>query len=525
MDIKKRMGVYIGIFLVTLSFLTYLSRESDNFIAITTDRESKDIFNKNNEDIYLYKKDGTQLKKVKMIQYLSDFINTGSEAGEYIIEVKENNAVTQRYEIEKTKEESLKYHLNYILKSDFIKNNTFLNTLTGIFLIYNLGLLYSFKKDILRKKELIFPTVLLCLKILLTNSEVFSNIFLIRANFVITSILGLYLLLYVENKIDKSRSSVIIRIVLWSLFLMYYIGEVVMLSVILNRKILNYLATNYVYILKISMFFYIWIDALIITLLMFFLGSIKTKKKEIIKQIEKKNLAMIGSFIVLSSVVEIFVNNNKYFYYLNMFEFVYIFWYIFLTDVNTIGKIKIVNLKIFQIFLHTYLFFVITESIWIAIGVIFSFSILNIYTYFIVGTLRVNENYIENLVNRMYLTKNFREFKEQLSKELKKNLELKEVKVDIFIQRDGYKEILLDRLYDDDEIIIEKNDMINGKYDYAVRLKGNKNSFVGLILLQNNGLKLAYEEKRYLEEIAEKLSLVAIKYRFEKLQEELNWRG
>ena len=524
MNIRKRMGIYISIFIVILSFLMYVSRDSNNFISIITDRESKDIFNKNHEEIFLYKKEKGELKIVKMFPYLNDFMNTNSEAGDYLIEIKENDKLTQRYEVKKDSKLPLEYYLNYIPKSNIRKNNIFLNCLTGLFLLYNFRLFYIFKKEILRKKELIFPIVLLCLKIFLTNSEVFSNTFLSKGNILITSILGLYLLLYVKNKSDKLKDDIFINIGLWILFLMYYVGETIVLSAVLDRKILNYLAINYFSFLKIAVFLYIWVDALIIILIMFFLNSIKTKKKQIIKQIEKKNLAMIGSFIVLSLGVELFININKYFYYLNMFEFVYIFWYVFLTDVNTLGKIKPLTLKMFQMFLHIYLFFVITENIWIALGIVFSFMILNLYTYFITGALQVNKHYIENLINRMYLTKNSEEFKEQLSKELKKNLELKEVEVKILTQRGDYKKFILDRSYDEDEVILEKNDIINKKYDYAVRLKVNKNPFVGLILIQNKDIKLVYEEKRYLEEITEKLSLVASKYRFEKLQEELNWK-
>ncbi|MGL5662979.1 MAG: hypothetical protein ACRCW8_04215, partial [Cetobacterium sp.] len=138
MDIKKRMGIYISIFIIVLSFLTYLSKDSNNFIAITTDRESVDIFNKNHENIFLYKKEKDQLKVVKMFPYLNDFMNTDSDVGNYLIEVKENDVLTQRYEVKKNKEEPLKYYLNYIPKSDSIKNNIFFNTLTCLFLLYNL---------------------------------------------------------------------------------------------------------------------------------------------------------------------------------------------------------------------------------------------------------------------------------------------------------------------------------------------------------------------------------------------------
>lgn len=522
MNIKKRMGIYIGIFLTVFSILTYLSRDSNNYISIVTNRESLDIFNTNQEKIVLYRKDGDSLKKIKIFTYLNNYMNLNSDSGEYLIEVREKNFPTQKLLEEKNEREPLKVELNYIPKVDLRKNNIFLNILTGTFLLFNLRLLYNFKKDILRRKDMILSIILLCLKILLTNSELFSNVILTRINLLITVVLGLYLLLYVKNKSYQIKRDKIISVILWILFILYYTGEVIMNSTILNAKILNYLAINYPHILKVSIFLYIWIDAVVIILIMFFIESIKTKKKQIIKQIEIKNIAMIASFIVLSSVVEFFVNNNKYFYYLNMFEFTYIFWYIFLTDVNTIGKVKILNLKLFQMFLHVYLFFVMTESVYIAIGVICSFLFLNLYTYFIKGALRVDRSYVENMMNRMYLTKNCIEFKEQLSKELKKNLELNEVEVKILTHREDYKKFLSDRKYDEDEIILEKIDIINKKYDYVVRLKYNKNAFVGLILITNRGMKLAYEEKRYLEELSKQISLIASRYRFEKLQEELN---
>ena len=522
MNIKKRMAIYIGIFIMFFSVLLYLSRESNDYISIATNRESIDVFNKGEEKIFLYKKEGDILKRIPIFVYLNDYMNIRSKEGEYLVEVQEKQNITQEILVRKNAGEVLDLDIKYTPKIDLRKNNIFLNILTVVFFLFNLKILYSFKKDIMRKKAIIFPISLLCLKILLTNSELFSNVILIRTNLILTSILGLYLLLYVKNKSYQIKNDKVINTFLWILFIMYYTGEVVMGSAILSSKILVYLATNYSRFLKISVFFYIWIDALIIILLIFLLESIKIKKKQIIKESEKKNLAMIGSFIILSLAVEIFINNNKYFYYLNMFEFVYVFWYIFLTDINTAGKINIFKLKTFQMFLHVYLFFVITENLWIAIGIVGSFTILNIYTYFITGALRVNRGYIENLINRMYLTKNCKEFKEQLSKELKKNLELIDVDTKILTQRNDYKKFLIDREYDDSEVLLEKIDILDSKYDYALRLKYSKNPFVALVLIGNRGTKLVYEEKRYLEEISEKISLVASSHRIEKLQEELS---
>ena len=522
MDIKKRMGIYMGIFLVIFGFLTWISKDNNNYIFISTNQESVDIFNKNKEEISLYKKNDNSLEKIKLVPYVNGFISLEDKIGDYLVEVKEDGNLSKSYLMEKESNNPLEIFLRYIPKSDVIGSNIFFNVLTITFLFYNISLLWKFKEEILRKKDFIFLIGCLLLKISLTNSEIFSNISLARANMIVTSIFGLYLLLYTKSKSYNLKGEKLINISLWILFLAYYIGEVVVLSSILDIKILSYLAKNYLKLFNITVFFYIWVDAIIIILIMLLLVSMKTKKKDIIKKIEKKNLLMIGSFITLSFMIELFLNNNKYFYYLNMFEFVFMFWYVFLTDINTVGKVETLTLKIFQMFLHIYIFFIMTESVWIAIGIIVSFTVLNIFTNFIKGTLRINKSYIENLINRMYLTKNYIEFKEQLSKELKKNLELVNVDTKILTQRDDYKKFLTNRVYDESEVLIEKCDILDKKYDYALRLKYNKNPFIALILIENRGLKLVYEEKRYLEEISEKVSVVASRYRIEKLQEELS---
>ncbi len=214
MNIKKRMGIYIGIFLAVFSILTYLSRDSNNYISIVTNRESLDIFNTNQEKIVLYRKDGDSLKKIKIFTYLNDYMNLNSDSGEYLIEVREKNFPTQKLLEEKNEREPLKVELNYIPKVDLRKNNIFLNILTGTFLLFNLRLLYNFKKDILRRKDMILSIILLCLKILLTNSELFSNVILTRINLLITVVLGLYLLLYVKNKSYQIKRDKIISVIL-----------------------------------------------------------------------------------------------------------------------------------------------------------------------------------------------------------------------------------------------------------------------------------------------------------------------
>ena len=134
------------------------------------------VYKKNIKVISLYKKEKNQLNPIKLFPYLDDYMNIDSTPGEYLIEIQDNKQPNRYYEVTKNEKSPLKYYLNYIPKDNLLKNKIFLNFLTGLFLVFNLRLLYTFKKEILRKKDLIFPIILLCLKILLTNSEVFSNI-------------------------------------------------------------------------------------------------------------------------------------------------------------------------------------------------------------------------------------------------------------------------------------------------------------------------------------------------------------
>lgn len=127
MNIKRRMSTYITIFLAVFVILTYVSRESNNYISITTNRESKDIFNKNNEEIFLYKKNEEGLKKVPIFRYLNDYMNVNSKPGEYLIEVQENNHLEENISVIKSEGKSLKVALDYIPKLDLRKGSVTTN--------------------------------------------------------------------------------------------------------------------------------------------------------------------------------------------------------------------------------------------------------------------------------------------------------------------------------------------------------------------------------------------------------------
>ncbi|WP_407535888.1 hypothetical protein [Cetobacterium somerae] len=164
MDIKKRMGIYTLIFLTILSFLTYLSKDSDNYIKISNNRESIDFFNKNQEEIFLYKNEDKNLEKIKLDSYLDGYASFNTKGKNYILEVQEKKFLTEKYHLKKEKE-PIELFLNYLPKSNLRQNNIFLNSLTVIFLIYNFMLFYNFKKEILSKRV------------------VFSNIFCLFKNY------------------------------------------------------------------------------------------------------------------------------------------------------------------------------------------------------------------------------------------------------------------------------------------------------------------------------------------------------
>lgn len=388
-------------------------------------------------------------------------------------------------------------------------------------MICNILVVYNLKKEFLRKPSLIVGVFLLILKIIFTIPETFSNMFFARVNIMITLLLGLYLLIYVKIMNINLKNKLQNRI-FWILFWIYFIAEGVINNLIFLPTFLSYTQHNYIYILKIALLINCFINSSTLVLIIYLIRSIQVQKKDIIKKIERRNIIIVVSFLIASIALKLLAYNNNVFYYLSMFNSAFLFWYIFLTDINVLKIRENLSIKIFQLFLHIYLFFIFTESIWIPLAIIFSFIVLNIYTNFITGILKIDKYYIEKLLNRLYLARSPEEFKEQLSKELKNNLELKSVETKILINTEDYKKYLKDREYNENEILFGKDDILDKKYDYIARLSYGKKSFIGLILIQNKSTKLVFEEKRYLEDIAEKVSIIASKYRMLKLQEELN---
>ena len=521
MDLKRRMTIYVGVFLITFLGLSYFSRNYNNYIFVSSNHRTVDFFNRTPQKIEVIKKGGSIGNELFGYKYINGIIFPNVDTGEYLVNVLNSVGEVEEYTFNKVIE-PLKKHFSYDIKKEELKNIIFLNIFTAIFVIYNGVLVFLLRKDFFKRTELIFPTVLLFIKILVTNTSVFSNAIVMKTNVIVTSLLGLYLLLYVKKRVGNIKTKKT-NIFLWILFLMYFIPEVLFDSIILNGNILMYLTSHMKSIVKFATYFYVWMDAPIIILVLYLIESNMERKNKIVKKIVvKKNLTII-SLLVLSLIVDFLVFSNKFYFYLNMFEFTFLYWYIFLTDININKKYKILSIKIFQMFIHLYLFFVFTESIGIVIGIILSFLILNIHTYIFSGALKIDKNYTESLLNRMYLTRNILEFQEQLSKELKKNLDLLSVKTEILTYEDDYKKYLKERMYNESDILLDSDDLLDKKsYNYALRLRYGKKPFIAVVLIKSCSDKLVYEEKRYLEEVSEKLSLVVSRYRMLKLQEELN---
>ncbi|MEG0390510.1 hypothetical protein [Cetobacterium sp.] len=517
MNLTKKMVMYLSIFAIFFIGMSYISRNSKDYIFISNNQNTVDIFNTKKEKMKLFQEDRDEVKEVKTYRYMNGIIISNVSEGKYLLKI--NDDIEKVIEKDKM---PIKKVYHYALKKENLKDIIFLTVLTGLFILYNGALFYSFKAEILKRKELIFPLVLLFIKMFFTNPLTFSNILVMHINIGITSILGLYLLLYVnEKKIRKKDRTT--NFFIGALFFFYIVPEMFYNSVIFNIDILSYASENLKWVSKLLLPFYTWVDATVIVLLIYFIDINRGEKSEIIKKIIIKKNLIILSFLILSIVVDLIRFEEKLYFYLNMFEFTFIYWYIFLMDINLNRKHKMLAIKIFQMFVHLYLFYVFTRNIEIVLWIMLSFIVLNIHIYLFTGALKIDENYTEGLLNRMYLTRNIEEFEEQLSKEVKKTLGLVKVKIEMLLYKEDYKKYLRDREYDESEIIIDSNDILcKNEYDYAVRLKYGKKPFLGLILIKSQNLKLAYEEKKYLEMVSEKVSLVSSRYRMLKLQEELD---
>ncbi|MBC2850966.1 hypothetical protein H5J22_05875 [Cetobacterium sp. 8H] len=519
MSLTKKLMIYLSIFAIFFIGMSYISKDYTDYIFISNNHNTVDIFNSTKEKTELFQNENNEIKKIRTQRYMNGLVSNNVPEGEYLLKIKDNP--TKEKVINKSKEPFKKKYY-YTLKKENLKDIIFLSVFTGLFILYNGVLFYSFKAEILKRKELIFPLILLFIKMFFTNPLTFSNILVMHINIGITSILGLYLLIYVNEKKIRKKDR-ITNFFIGALFFCYLSSEIFYNSIIFNADVLNYIMVNLKWISKILLPFYTWIDATVIILLIYFIDINRNQKSEIIKKIiTKKNLTIL-SFLILSIVVDLIRFEHRFYFYLNMFEFTFIYWYIFLIDVNLNNKYKLLAIKVFQMFVHLYLFYVFTKSIDIVLWIMVSFIVLNIHTYLFTGALKVDKNYTEGLLNRMYLTRNMEEFEEQLSKEVKKTLGLVKVKIEMLLYKEDYKKYLKDREYDESEIIIDSNDILcKDEYDYAVRLKYGKKPFLGLVLIKSQNLKLAYEEKKYLEMVSEKVSLVSSRYRMLKLQEELD---
>ncbi|WP_297404426.1 hypothetical protein [uncultured Cetobacterium sp.] len=514
-NFKKIMFLIIGVFILFHFTFMYLARDVQEYMFVSTNLSKVDPFNEKSKSLELF---NMEKNKVKGINYINGNMYPNLKKGSYYLKVKLGKG-EETFLIKKDQ----KYFNEKIKVKNIMginKKIIFINIFTGIIFLYN-GFIFYFYRDIFNKnKELLLPLLLLLFKIIFTNSATFTERCMMEINLTFSILLNFYLIFYVLNIVKINRSKKFKKII-YTLVAIYILNSIIFFSISCSNNIFIYFYEKTTFYKSIFLVLYKWIDGPVLILSILLIQSLNEKVKKNLKKIKKRKQIVILSLLIFSLIIQNYAYNHQVYFYLNLFEEMFLFWFIILTEVENSKNIQNIFLRVSLLLIFSFVFLLYTKdilSILIFWGI---FIIMNIYTYLFEGILSIEKKSFESLINRFYLIETKEDFEEQLSKEIEKNIDVKRLKVKLLIKKDEYKTLIKEKIYLEDKIIIKKDDIL-GDYSGGIRLSYNKNRFLGLILIKNNRDSLIYEEEKYLLELAKTISVIASKIRMNYLQKELD---
>ena len=155
--------------------------------------------------------------------------------------------------------------------------------------------------------------------------------------------------------------------------------------------------------------------------------------------------------------------------------------------------------------------------------ILFTIFILDFYTEALKKIMVFKDKNVEKTYNKLCLAQNELEFKEELEKEIQKNINIKSVSVKLFFNNKAIKKYLNNLNFIEDDLYIEKNNIKGTKYSFGIRLAFNKNPCVGIIFIEENSTSLNVEEMRYLSKLAENISSIASNIRLNSIYKEISF--
>lgn len=511
--LKKIAGLLIGIYVLLILVLNYASKNINDYMFISTNIINSEMLSTYSPELTLYSKDGNIQKG---LNYINGYMFPETKIGKYFLKIKTQEG-EKYYPIEKThkySEKKIKLEQNKEIKNIMI----FINIFTGIIFIYNL-LIFNFYKDkLLQRKNLIFPFIILLLKVFFTNSNVFTDRFVMEMNLSTSIILNFYLVLYILRGVKFRNNKV--KILLYTCTSVYIINAILFYIITCSNNIFIYILQNTNLFKSIFIDLYRWVDGPVLVLLILLIQSLTEKVKENLKKLKRKRELLILNLLIFSLIIQKYAFSHQVYFYLNLFEEIFLFWFIVLSEIDNYKKIVSIFLRVFLFLLFSYIFLLYTKNILITLILWGIFIVINIYAYMFEKVLNLDTKKFESLANRLYLIDDRIKFELQLKKEIDKNLEYEDMEIVLLIKKDEYKNYIKDKEYSEEKLIMKKEDIL-GDYSGGVRLKYNKNKFLGFIFIKSKREKLIYEEEKYLLELSETISAIASKIRMDYLQKEL----
>lgn len=516
MSRKGILFILIATFMFSFKLLD-VSKNKKDFIYVVPKIKNFEVLEKNRGEYALIPFNrGDEYKEIEKNNFLNGSIFYNVPNGKYLLKWKYKSE-EEEIILEKDKDwEKVCLNLEGIKFSKVQKQ--FLNFLTLCLIGFNIYIYGNSKKRFTNGSRLKLIFFLLLLKMVLSLRVGFQKNYLTMLEFLTTKgvlyLLTFYLMEYVVPKKFK-----IFRGFIWTSLAIVYFGNVVTFLSIYSPQVYVYLIEEIPRFLEtvrsINHIFGLTRIIFVISIFQFFIRRSKTKKK-----IAPSWIVIGLTYFVMEFFKEIFPNERKLYYFVELMEILYIYWFIvfYTFKIYTKNLMRAIrySLGVTLSYISLFYFKNLTEPIMILITVIAS----DFYTNTIEKIMKSKNEQIEKIYNRLCLVRGVSNFERQMEREILKNIEVSAIKCKILIDPDEFNDYVID-LKNTNNLIINKDLLKIDGYDYGYRMEFNDNRYIGLILVKEAEYPLTIEEQNFLRDLSTKVSSIVSQVRMDFLYKEL----
>lgn len=509
--------MFLFILTILFSFIgLQLAKDKKDFIYVVPKIKNFEVLNTNIGNYSLIPLNNEiSIEDVEKINFLNGSIFYNVPNGSYMIQGSYLND-TDEVILEKEKDwEKVYLNLEGVTFSKL--EEKFLNFLTICLIGFNLYLYLNTRQKLPKKNILNFIFILLTLKIFCSLRIDPSNNLLIFLDFFITRVLFFSLIFYFLKNIYPKKFKKLKKFI-FILLGIIYLYNIIIALIICSPQFLIYLLEEQPKFLNIISFFRKNIDLSRILFLLFVLIFFTQRKK--IKFENWLNWIIIWiTYLLLEFFKEIFPRAENLAYFIDLMTIFCVYWtlvfYTFKVYSRNVMRAILYSITITLSYISLFYFKSISEASTL-LGIVI---LLDFYANTINKLMYVEDKSIENIYNRLCLIQDIASFEKILSEDIKKHINLKDIKVKILIDKKDYFQFITEDLINNN--IIPKELLKDTYFDYAYKVGFNKNKEIALIFIKENEDPLTISEQNFLIELTSKISNIVNKLRLESLYREL----